>query len=288
MSEAQSLPETKTRLRTSDQTSKEELWSLVKNDQVDIRIKTDALTELVVRDDPDVPAFLVSDLARANTLPEAWRDTLILATEEVQFSQPELRTALQHQLFQIALTLRDDDNINSEPALWAALRRCASLMPEEDASHLLEFLSPEHTLDTRQVALQGIQTIFSFAPPGNPDTLHSLCDRVADLVRKYLDPDLLTPGENASLAVNALHALAVLGDERVIEYTRRLAVSQKRWLIRFAKRTLERTAKNWQARQPVTDSQRSALRLLTESLATLDQSEKVNCSAEAVTATASS
>ena len=208
-----------------------ELWRVLRTPEVESSRRCSVLAELIRRKDRALPSFILSELS-VDDLPESWRGTLILAAEDVVFPERGQRARLKQLLLDAGTALRDSLRVESEPAFWAAIRRFASLASQADAPCLLRFLRPADGVAARQLAFQALQNIFASSPPSDPEALIALRDRVADLALKYLDVDLLTPGENASLAQNACHALAALGDERLPDCARRLLASDRPWLIR--------------------------------------------------------
>ena len=93
-----------------------------------------------------------------------------------------------------------------DTALWSP--RAASSI-----DRLLAFLTKQDPPDRRQVVFQGLQTLFSYEPPSNKllEEIIPLRTQVAALADAALQPDLVRSGAGGALAVDAVHALALLG-----------------------------------------------------------------------------
>jgi hypothetical protein len=163
---------------------------------------------------------------------------------------------LTQVLFDLAFELRDGREEEETQALWAALRRYATLVPAADAWTLLSFLGDELPRLTHQVVFQCIGNVFWNEPPADDAPLDALRERVVVLGLQYLAPSPPLSGEEMSLALTAFIAAAALGSEELGALEERLLALPEPWLTDEAKKRLEALAGRWR---------RKALRLVEES-----------------------
>lgn len=244
----QSAPKRSGITSISEQVSTIDPLELVRDPSTDITKKVQALSELISLGHPEVGSLIVSELKKDNVPPE-WLDSLICATEYVQFRDPDHRQFLAARLYERAVSLLTSSRGQQERTLWATIRRYATLIPETEVVSLEAFLGAPASIGTRQVAMQGIQTIFEKTPPDPTLPLATLKSRIAVFCAKYFDPDILASPESASLALNAFLALAVLGDENAGRYAALLKQEGNGWMVRRATRFLEHARKSWGDRQ---------------------------------------
>lgn len=201
----------------------ERAWILRKLLQDGMHIREEWLTTLVAK-----------ELDGEGDLEPAWRDALLSAAEELDFRKDDDRARVVDGLFKLAIRLRDNQGHDAAQVLWSAIRSYASLVPVARARTLSEFLRVEDSLKTKQVALQGIQNVFRMGPPPAGTTTKSLDLAVDRILEKYLlaDSEYLSGAEAAALVTNAIHAAAVLGNARLVEFVRRIATLDNRLFIR--------------------------------------------------------
>ena len=216
-----------------DRSSTADLWQRLRSVDGTAEDKVQSLAQLIAEDDEGIAGFVVTELGR-KPLPDEWLEPLLYATEQIQFEDPSERAALKDCLHEHALSLLQSGRVRSESALWAAIRRYASIVPEDEVALLQPFFGERASVATRQVALQAVQTIFHAAAPRDADSLSALRDRICDLAEKTVDPDLLVSPEIASLALNAFLALAAVGDSRAVRLATRLKATGKGWLLSAA------------------------------------------------------
>lgn len=247
-----------------------ELWRFARSRRLSADARLRALKELIERGHADVPAFVTEQLHRALRPREgapgeparAFRDGLLLAAERVVVRDPALRARLTDSLFYHAYELRGD---GASDALWAAIRRYASLVPARDAGRLLTFLGDELPSWTHQVVFQAIANVFHVEPPPDDAPLDALRARVVALAERYLCPERPTEGLSGaemSLALTAFVAAAALGSEALPRLEERLLSLPERWLAAEARQRLGALAGRWRRR---------ALAMVEESAARLDR-----------------
>lgn len=227
--------------------------------------RIEALHEGLTQDPVFLAPYVVSALEEQN-LPQEWLDALVFAAEELQFRGAYLRYRLKNRLHRLALQLKDEETDGSrERVVWSALRTWMSMIELEELPHLAPFLKRGKAVDTRLVVLKGLPRIFADTPPSQ--AYPALADRAAELAIAYLHPDVLTPGPNSAMAQAAIHALAVLGDERTADILDQLLALDKLWLTQQLGLKLQETLDVWTASG--TQDDLPGVRFLCEQLAHL-------------------
>ena len=229
--------------------SEAELWEAVHNKSFSPSARLNALDELIARGDTDVPAFAVTELERADRGGE-WRAGLLVVTERVIVRDRELRTRLTRTLLAHARALGRElllppacGEKRDEQALWAALRRYATLVSADETGTLLEFLATSARL-THQVVFQCIANVFSVTPPKNGARLDPLRAKVSALAVEYLSQSTPITGEQVSLSLSAFVAAAALGSTDM-EQLEHLLAEHERWLVDTAADRLRALVEAW-------------------------------------------
>ena len=194
---------------------------------------------------------------------------VVVAAEQVQVDNLELRKRLTVALHRNLHTLLGTGQSRYEHAIWSAIRKYASLIEQFEVSTLLPFLTGKSTLATRQVVLQAIHAIFQRSPVKTFDLVRDLAGRVAEIAEKYIDPDLVISPENNSLALNAFVALAALGDPRTSQLAKRVKEIASSFFLRRSGQILGELAILWSSIPNRTDDQTAAIRNVAESLSAL-------------------
>ena len=179
-----------------------------------VRDRIEALHEWVIADNDSAACYILSELTKQQTSDE-WLTSLVFAAEDVRFSGEEQQQQAAGRLRAIGLELRQRSDTKSEQAVYSAVRRFASLTPEEDADGLADFLHHRDSIDTRLIALQCVGYIFEAKPPSTAASIRILRDRLFDLASKFLDTDILVPGETSAIAEQVVAGLAATGDDRL-------------------------------------------------------------------------
>ena len=210
-----------------------------------IEERIDALGQWIALDNDSAATFILKSL-ECEGEPDEWRSALIFAAEDVRFPTEEQQTRAATRLRELAIEFRQRPDSGSELVVWSALRRFASLIPEEHIGELLPFLSPAGAVDTRLVALQCMVHIHEPAPPQLDSDIHrELADRAFDYATKCLDPDVLIPGETSAIAEQAVMALAAMGDARLTQCIAQLQTIDVAWLSRIVRKALAELREGW-------------------------------------------
>ena len=227
--------------------------------------RVDALRNLLNSDADAAASYMVAELDRED-ISDDWRNVLVFLAEDFHFPIP-LRQRVGERLLAIARQLRLSTKAGIDKVVWSAMRRAFSLL-SPDPGLILPFLERQGAVDTRSVALRCIERQFELAPPSNPKELEPIADRVAAFAFKFLDPDVFAGGENASIAQNAVCALASLGDTRLGEAIRCVKILGRRWMNRQIRVRLEQLLAGWRSRD-VTVVSNPAFRSLEEQIGSL-------------------
>jgi hypothetical protein len=203
-----------------------------------------ALMELASLDDECLPPFIIAELRRP-VIDEDWKAQLVLAAEQIQFTNASDRDFLKMRLRDIASGLQKARDPKFEPMVWSAIRCLASMLSPNEVVTLTNFLRVPNGIETRQVALQAVQNIFANMPPPSNLSLETLADRVFYLASEGLNAEQFSPGKPAALVLNALLALAALGDTRLAGCVSRVAALKKDWFSRQLRTGLEKIGDRW-------------------------------------------
>ena len=176
--------------------------------------------------------------------------TFILAVEKSQFTNPQVRQAVKSQLRTAAEMLWHTQDRRWEPIVWSAIRRYASMLLRPEVGTLGEFLDWTGAIDARQVTLQAIQNVFAVAPPPTGNEWRDLGDRVFQISKAALRPARLSPGKPAALAMNAVAAVAAVGDERLQECVQTVRAWDQPWFSRQVRHLLRELCALWPAENP--------------------------------------
>ena len=218
--------------------------NIVQDENTSLDDRINALQEWIFLDSDSAAAFILDELEKDDSSPE-WRNALIYAAEDVRFPNEKDQVRLCNRLRELALVLRESSEPNIERVVWTALRRFASLVAEERANELTEFLYQRGQVDTRLVALQGIVHIFEIAPPQQLKDCQPLADRVFELSSKLIDPDVMTAGETSAIAEQGILALGTLGDHRLKTCLEKLDALRWQWLSQRVLEDLEELRNQW-------------------------------------------
>lgn len=227
-------------------------------DQKDDVLKIAKLWNSFHEKDPTLPATLC-DLLKQKEIGRFEKELIRLA-EQAPFRDPQQRDVVKNALLYYAKQLceNEEEEVSSDylvipgglvgeailgSFLWPAIRRYASLMPEEEAGELLYFLDDRRLPTTKQVTLQSIQNVFGISPPTHETResyLCELCIRVNDLSETYSDKGFLKQSsENYALGISTVFANIVLGNENSLDHLNRL-LDYKTAVARFKKRDVKR------------------------------------------------
>ena len=232
-------------------------WARVTDDSLGTQDRIDALYECMSSEQDKVARYVLDTLGEAD-INERWRDAVVFATEDLQLTNAKLRSGLEEDLLGVAKRLMSSTRAADERVVWSALRTATSLMPTDEVKRLGSFLGPPSPVDTRLVALRCVTRIFEPAPPQPKDYPQELANRIAELADKFLDPDLLIPGEHAAIAIHAVTALVALCDPRAEAAVQQVVQLKCDWVARLIRQELQRLLSSWETSEADGVSQRPA------------------------------
>jgi hypothetical protein len=214
-----------------------------------VKDRIDALHEWVVADNDSAACFILSELTKEQPNDE-WLTSLVFAAEDVRFAGQEQQQQAANGLRAIGLESRQRSDITSEQAVYSAVRRFASLTPEENADDLTDFLTHRGDIDTRLIALQCVSYIFEAKPPYTAASVRSLRDRLFSLASKFLDTDILVPGETSAIAEQVVVGLAATGDDRLDTCIAKVKSLGVPWFADVVHRNLKSLCNTWLSEDP--------------------------------------
>lgn len=225
----------------------DDAWDCIVDDTSPPGERAAALRVVVESDEDRAAAFLADELERRDISSE-WQGVLVLCAESAQVHDDALRRRLWARLLEIALSDRQEpDDAAAKPVVFSAIRCATSMIPLSELDRLLPFLDPPAPLETRLVTLQCIVNVFEAGPPAEPGQFAQLGDRISELALKFLDRDRLVAGQLAAISLNAIQALACLGDERLSTCLSRALALGIDWFNSQLMRKLRETADSWAA-----------------------------------------
>lgn len=228
----------------------EELRAMLFDNALDSETRIEAFYALNDHDPAFATQHVIQQLS-LECLDDEWRNSLVLAAEVIQFIDPDERSILAGCLRKIAHLLRESEELGIEPVLWSAMRRHTSLIASEEVAGLLEFLDVSSQVDTRLITLLCIVQKFALSPPTPTEQalLDPLCERIAQIANKFLDPDVFSPGENAAIVEAATHALSVMVNGYVGDLLHDICQLNIQWLVRQILHDLTSTLEAWSESQ---------------------------------------
>jgi hypothetical protein len=241
------IEETSSYLGRISEIGRADSWSTINDPAQPIAERLAVLETFARHDESTAAQFLVEQLEESDLDP-AWRNGLILCTEHLQVDDDHCRERLWRRLLSYALQLRNDTDPDIAPVVYSAVRTSCSLMPTNQIASVLPLLDPPKPVDTRLVALQCTADFFEEQPAVMTEILKPLADRIYELAMKFLDRDWVIAGEKAAIGQNATHALAALGDKRLIDCISLIKSLRISWMTRQVKRKLEAMLTTWISR----------------------------------------
>ena len=203
--------------------------------------RVEALQELVHQKDAEASKAVLLSLSQGKLEP-GLIPYVVGATTLLRFETQKDQASLWKNLLQIALEYRNRNESFAERTTWAAVRRCASLIPVTDIDQLVPLLDFEGAVDCKLVTLQGLRSIFEikFA---SFDGTEPVAKRVFGLASLYTQRDILLPGENSAIAITSIEFLAAVGHPRLGELIDRVVELNMPWFSKIALRALKTTLK---------------------------------------------
>jgi hypothetical protein len=206
--------------------------------------KDDALIELIMINDPELPEMFTKEITRSD-ISDQWFDILILATGMIQFSTDSQRSRVANRLYTRAMELMWSHESYPTTILLTAIRNYVSLVSPKEVPKLLMFLQVGARLpETIRVVLQSIWETYVVYPP-DPKTTSELKEYVEVLWKHMLFIPPKIPC--TSLTLNAFLALAVLGSPLASVYAVGIGMGGPTPLTRRIIEVLSEIRFNWES-----------------------------------------
>jgi hypothetical protein len=220
-----------------------EALELIASSSDDERRRAMAIMILIENEDPIVSSLIVKQLGDSE-IPNSWRRTIILLSEDVQFTGVE-RTSAATLLRKFAETNRDSNDPEDVPPVLSALRSYASIASLQSLPTLVDYLNSDHRVNTMLTAIKCVIHVLEVNPPTHIDSMPEVASKVTEVAKVFLHPLVLPQGSNAAIAVNATvasAALAASGSAQLIEDVRLL---NKPWIADVLRDRLLRLYQSW-------------------------------------------
>ncbi|NQT41075.1 MAG: hypothetical protein HQ581_26525 [Planctomycetes bacterium] len=225
------------------------LWKIIRSERP-VAIRAKALAELMRRENEhgELASFVVEELAKDDLKP-TWRNTLIFATEHLDFLDAAQRQQLRDLLGGLVTALRGQWHSRSRLAQEAALRRYGSLIDDKvELGGMVRFLSTDYSFRVRLIALQTIQNAFAAAPPSVSlqEDLGGLREELQQMAGFFFRPQVLARSEeDFDLGLTAIEALIRLGDPTVSQFVPRAKEIGASWVARQLAQFFSETLAAW-------------------------------------------
>ncbi|REJ66333.1 MAG: hypothetical protein DWQ31_14780 [Planctomycetota bacterium] len=216
----------------------------VRDESQELPLRLKALSTLLADDPEFVSSFVLEQLDN----PPAefdWLAAIVYAAEEVRFDSTEDQELVWQRLLALALELRGRTDSRLEKIVWSAIRRSASLIPQSRVSRLLPLLDYTGAVDTRLVGLQAIATVFSTEPARSDAEYRDIIERVNVVATKFIDRDVLIPGEHSAIPELAIIVLASLDAPEFESQVQRAQDLGLEWFSRAVERSLAELIQSW-------------------------------------------
>ena len=181
--------------------------------------------------------FLTEELKKKDQSP-VWIDAIVRASEVVRFDGLHQQHDVGRSLLRIASSLKVERRCEAPHTVYCALHRGGSLIPADEVGHFEPFLEYRGGVDTRLAALQAIVHIFEIEKDVPRQAYESVLKRVIGLTAKYLDPDVLMPGEVGAIAIEGLVALRLM-DIQLFKRIENERPASPRWFESLLKRRIQ-------------------------------------------------
>ncbi len=238
----------------------DDLWWTVRSHVAPFDLRCQALDELVLREDPAMPEYLVKEL-NSSALSPRFRDALLLVTDSVQVEPHELRLDLAKALIGHARRLyahgkgapKDEPgkemNARANTPLWAAIWRYATLRFEADVGVLVELIRPQDPLPHVHAILLAVINAFTSMPPSTAEEkkLDLLRQRVTQIAHAALSEEKLTTTDDRAIAVSSYCAAVVLMVPELSALTNQFVSLNKRWMLTYVLDKLQDADSSWNA-----------------------------------------
>lgn len=155
---------------------------------------------------------VLSELRNTHTS-GARRRELITCAELLRFGEDQ-RSELLSLLWEFIIAYRDSNELDDLIAVGSAIRKYVANVETAQLDSLATLLEPGHagapSLHVKLETVKMIYRSFEADPPPSRDPHPQLAQRVYEIAKAYLDPNVLLDGQNAAVAMLAVQALIAM------------------------------------------------------------------------------
>ncbi len=214
----------------------------------DVVLRSRAIEDLLRRKANELPDIIVKELERTD-ITKAWRNTLLLIAEHVQFTNLQHQEKLQECLKLHARNMKNECHPRTQIALRSLLHIRLSLMVDwRDSLDLTSFLVLDYPIQVKRIALLGIQNLFQNEPPSTEalQTLAPLQEAIASIAKFFLTHSVYNESEDEfDLGLDALDTLFRLADPCTPQIVASVVSFADKWVSSQIQKTIRETREIW-------------------------------------------
>ncbi len=211
-------------------------------------LRARAIEELLKRKVDILPDIIVKELERIDIY-KAWRNTLLLVAEHVQFANLQHQEKLRECLKLHARNMKSECHPRTQIALRSLLHIRLSLMVDwRDSLDLTSFLVLDYPIQVKRIALLGIQNLFKNEPPSTEalQTLAPIQEAIASIAKFFLTRSVYNESEDEfDLGLDALDTLFRLADPSTTQIVASVVSFPDKWVSRQIQKTIRETREIW-------------------------------------------
>lgn len=211
-------------------------------------LRARAIEELLRRKADILPDIIVKELERSD-IAKAWRNTLLLVAEHVQFTNLQHQEKLRKCLKLHARNMKSECHPRTQIALRSLLHILLSLMMDwRDSLDLTFFLVLDYPIQVKRIALLGIQNLFQNDPPSTEalQTLAPLQEAIASIAKFFLTHSVYNESEDEfDLGLDALDTLFRLADPCTPQIVASVVSFADKWVSRQIQKTIRERREIW-------------------------------------------
>ena len=214
----------------------------------DVVLRSRAIEDLLRRKADALPDIIVKELERTD-ITKAWRNTLLLIAEHVQFTNLQHQEKLRECLKRHARNMKNECHPRTQIALRSLLHIRLSLMVDwRDSLYLTSFLVLDYPIQVKRIALFGIQNLFQNEPPSTEalQTLAPVQEAIASIAKFFLTRSVYNESEDEfDLGLDALDTLFRLADPSTTQIVASVVSFADKWVSRQIQKTIRETREIW-------------------------------------------
>ena len=169
----------------------------------------------------------------------------ILNAEDSQFT-PEQNRRLAPRLLSLANRLRNSNDPDDRPIVYAAIRTGAFMLHPEECHLLHPLMDSNYPIETSGVTVKMIGRIFEAQPPAGVDRYPETATDLIDFLKPFMNRHVLTIPQNAAMGQLTIYALAAAASNHALDAIRRVNQLGIAWFKRRTSRNLRELQDRWQ------------------------------------------